>query len=58
MVAETAAHDQIVHRAFRLAVSREPTARERELSLAFLKDQPLEEFCLALFNLNDFAYVP
>lgn len=50
--------DETVRRAFRLALSREPTPRERELSLNFLRDQPLEEFCLALFNLNDFAYVP
>ena len=50
--------EQIVARGFRLAIGREPTARERELSLTFLRDQPLEEFCLALFNLNEFAYVP
>jgi hypothetical protein len=48
---------QFIHRAFRLALGREPTAREHELSLAFLKDQPLDEFCLALFNLNDFVAV-
>jgi hypothetical protein len=46
-----------VQRAFWLALSRDPTPRERELSLAFLRDQPLEEFCLALFNLNDFVTV-
>jgi hypothetical protein len=49
--------EQFTERAFRLALGREPTARERELSLTFLRDQPLEEFCLALFNLNDFATV-
>jgi hypothetical protein len=50
--------EQIVQRGFRLSVGREPTARELNLSLTFLRQQPLEEFCLALFNLNDFAYVP
>jgi hypothetical protein len=58
LVAEAAVHDQIIERAFRLALGRAPTDRERTLSLAFLRDQPLEEFCLALFNLNEFAYVP
>jgi hypothetical protein len=28
-----------------------------ELSLAFLKDHPLREFALAVFNLNAFLYV-
>jgi hypothetical protein len=50
--------DHIIERAYQLAIGRRPTAREYELSLTFLRDQPLEEFCLALFNLNDFAYVP
>ena len=31
--------------------------RELELSLEFLRDQPLEEFALAVFNLNGFLYV-
>jgi len=51
-------HQRIVERAFRLALGRCPTERERELSLAFLQDQPLEEFALAVFNLNGFMYVP
>jgi hypothetical protein len=58
LVAEAGVHSQIIERAFHVAIGREPTLRERELSLAFLRDQPLEEFCLALFNLNEFAYVP
>jgi hypothetical protein len=49
---------QIVERAYWLAVGRDPTPRESELSLAFLREQPLEEFALALFNLNEFLYVP
>ncbi|MEO2015270.1 MAG: PSD1 and planctomycete cytochrome C domain-containing protein [Fuerstiella sp.] len=50
--------DRIVERAYRLAVGRAPTVRERELSLDFLREQPLAEFTLAVFNLNEFVYVP
>ncbi|NQV24292.1 MAG: DUF1553 domain-containing protein [Rhodopirellula sp.] len=49
--------DRIVERAYQLAVGRPPTDKERRLSLAFLQDQPLTEFSLALFNLNGFVYV-
>ena len=31
--------------------------RERSLAEFFLKEQPLKEFALALFNLNAFLYV-
>ena len=48
---------RMVDRAFHLALGREPTPRERQLSLAFLQQQPLEEFTLAMFNLNGFLYV-
>ncbi len=50
--------DQQVARAFRLALGRSPTAVERDRSLEFLRDQPLREFALALFNLNGFLDVP
>ena len=50
--------ERIVERAYELAIGRQPTERERHLSLEFLRDQPLSEFALAIFNLNDFAYVP
>jgi hypothetical protein len=46
-----------VDRAFRLAAGRPPGPRERDVALAFLADQPLREFTLALFNLNAFLYV-
>jgi hypothetical protein len=49
---------QIVHGAYWLAMARSPTPREEALSLEFLRDAPLEEFTLALFNLNGFLYVP
>jgi hypothetical protein len=46
-----------VDRAFWLTTGRPPTAREKEVALAFLETQPLKEFALALFNLNAFMYV-
>ncbi|HWE40209.1 MAG TPA: PSD1 and planctomycete cytochrome C domain-containing protein [Isosphaeraceae bacterium] len=49
---------RLVDRGFLLALGRPPTAAERELSLTFLREQPIEEFALALFNLNGFLYVP
>lgn len=50
--------ERIVGRAFELALGRPPNTPERTLSLEFLKDQPLSEFALAIFNLNEFLYVP
>jgi hypothetical protein len=46
-----------VERAFRLAVGRAPTVREREVALAFLRTQSLREFAVAMYNLNAFIYV-
>jgi hypothetical protein len=46
-----------IHLAYQLAASRSPTQNEQTLALAFLKTQPLEEFALAIFNLNAFLYV-
>src|SRR5262249_6536972 len=40
-----------IERAYWLAVGRPPTSKERSLAVAFLKEQPLKEFALALFNL-------
>jgi hypothetical protein len=51
-------HAEVVTRAFNLALGRDPTSRERDLSLEFLREQPIREFALAVFNLNDFLYVP
>jgi hypothetical protein len=48
---------RIVERAFVLAVGRAPTAAERKVAVEFVKSQPLEEFALAMFNLNAFLYV-
>jgi hypothetical protein len=52
------APSQTIHRAYWLAIGRSPTPREEALALEFLRDEPLEEFTLALFNLNGFLYVP
>jgi hypothetical protein len=46
-----------VELAYRLAIGRLPSAKERELALEFLKGSSLKEFALAVFNLNAFLYV-
>ena len=50
-----------IDRAFRLALGRPPNAREASLSLTFMQKRGpngLQDFCHALFNLNEFVYVP
>jgi hypothetical protein len=49
---------QLIHRAYLLAIGRPPAPREEAAAMEFLRDGPLEEFALALFNLNGFLYVP
>lgn len=49
---------KIVELAFRTALGRLPTVDEERRSRQFLKEQPLSEFALAMFNLNGFLYVP
>jgi hypothetical protein len=49
--------DRQIERAFWLAAGRPPTVAETKLATAFLKDQPLEEFALAILNLNAALYV-
>jgi hypothetical protein len=43
--------------AYRLAAGRAPSVKERTAALDFLKAGPLEEFALAVLNLNAFLYV-
>ena len=43
--------------AYRLTTGKPPSIKERQLALAFIKQQPLREFALAMFNLNKFLYV-
>ena len=42
--------------AFRLAIARPPTSKEKDQMLAFLRDQPLEQVARVIFNLNEFVY--
>jgi hypothetical protein len=48
---------QQVGRAFALVLGRPPNAAERHAAENYLRDQPLREFALALFNVNAFMYV-
>ncbi len=50
-------HAQQIKLAYELATGREPTAAEALLALDFLRQQPLREFALAMFNVNAFLYV-
>jgi hypothetical protein len=43
--------------AYELAAGRAPSPKEKDFALSFLKQQPLREFALAIFNLNAFLYV-
>jgi hypothetical protein len=49
-----------VDRAFQLALARPPSPVERRDAVDFVRSSPegLEDFCQALFNLNEFAYIP
>ncbi|HEV8542237.1 MAG TPA: DUF1549 and DUF1553 domain-containing protein [Verrucomicrobiae bacterium] len=49
--------DEQLVQAYRLILGRLPTAKETDLGRNFLAQYPLDEFCRALFNLNDFVYV-
>ncbi len=52
---------QQVERAYQLAFGRSPSAQELNLSLTFMQKRgasALSDFCQAVFNLNEFVYVP
>jgi len=57
-----AAHDAAaqVRRAFELALSRKPSQSEEERALSFIRNDSLGlvDLCQALFNLNEFVYMP
>ena len=42
--------------AYRLALARVPTPGEAQKMHAFLNEQPLEELCRVLLNMNEFVY--
>jgi cytochrome c553 len=46
-----------VDRAYRLALGRAPSAREKTIAAEFLSRQSLAAFCALVFNLNEFVYV-
>jgi hypothetical protein len=50
-------HRKLAQRAFEIALARSPSASELEQSLEFLSSNPLVDFCQAIFNLNEFAYI-
>ena len=43
--------------AYRLALARPPTTEEVQLAEDFIAEHGLAQFCLVLFNLNEFLYV-
>jgi hypothetical protein len=49
--------DRQVELAYELATGRLPSSRERQLAAAFIREISLQEFSLAVFNLNAFLYV-
>jgi hypothetical protein len=54
---EAGSTDERITRAYRLTLGRAPTDVERRLSREFLAAAPLNEFCRALFNVNEFVYL-
>jgi Protein of unknown function (DUF1553)/Protein of unknown function (DUF1549)/Planctomycete cytochrome C len=46
-----------VARAWLLAFARSPTERERRVAQSFAERRGLEQFCLALFNTNEFMFI-
>lgn len=43
--------------AWRIALGRPATPRERDDAIALIRSAGLQKFCLSLFNLNEFAFV-
>jgi len=48
---------EMARRAFLVTTGRKPTPAQQLAVLRFLKEQPLREFALTMFNLNSFLYV-
>jgi hypothetical protein len=47
-----------ITRTYKLALSRDPSAKELSTAQRFLERNPLAIFCRALLNSNEFVYVP
>ncbi len=54
---EASTNDKRIARAYRLTLGRTPTDAELRLAREFLLESPLNEFCRALFNVNEFVYL-
>ena len=54
---EATSDEERIANAYRLTLGRTPTAAEVRVSREFLADSPLNEFCRALFNVNEFVYL-
>jgi hypothetical protein len=50
-------HQKLVNLAYQLAAGRAPNPKELQLSLDYLQTNPVEQFALAVLNLNAFLYV-
>jgi hypothetical protein len=48
---------EIVDRAYLLAMARKPSAEERSLAQVFIQKHGLKQFCLVLFNTNEFLFI-
>jgi hypothetical protein len=48
--------DSQIRLAYRLSLCREPTREERDKMRAFLREEPLEQLCRVILNLNEFVY--
>jgi hypothetical protein len=55
-----AGHDPArqAERGFRLAFGREPLPSERNAAVALIESHGSAAFCRALYNANEFVYVP
>jgi Protein of unknown function (DUF1553)/Protein of unknown function (DUF1549)/Planctomycete cytochrome C len=54
---ESASTQYQIESAYLLTLGRKPTASEQVMVQKFLINSPWDEFCRALFNLNEFVYV-
>ena len=45
-----------INLAWRMALCREPSSEELTKSVAFLREESLEQFCRVILNLNEFVY--
>ena len=54
---EAGSDEERITLACRYVLGRGPTVEERSMARNFIKQSPLNEFCRALFNLNEFVYL-